>query len=300
MVPEGVRAALIAAGEELAAPVRDEVLALGPGATAPLLEVLQDEDLGWEDSPGEGRAPLHAIRLLGELRSAEAVEPLLDLLDWAGFDELLHSAAVLALHAIGAPALEPTLSRLGVLPILEEAELRDTYIGVLSGLGVRDDRIFPLLLELFGREPAWGAGELAEYGDPRGLAVVQAALDRHEVRLDGVGIDLELQELVFAIEKLGGTLTSAQRAKQAGYERLRAEWKAEPHEEPDGEDGFEDEAEDLITGLGELQLAPPSPRPAVRVERPGRNDKCWCGSGKKYKKCHLDADEAAARGAKER
>jgi hypothetical protein len=23
----------------------------------------------------------------------------------------------------------------------------------------------------------------------------------------------------------------------------------------------------------------------------GRNDICWCGSGKKYKKCHLAADE---------
>jgi uncharacterized protein YchJ len=22
----------------------------------------------------------------------------------------------------------------------------------------------------------------------------------------------------------------------------------------------------------------------------GRNERCWCGSGKKYKKCHLDAD----------
>lgn len=25
--------------------------------------------------------------------------------------------------------------------------------------------------------------------------------------------------------------------------------------------------------------------------QPGRNDACWCGSGKKYKKCHLDIDE---------
>ena len=24
---------------------------------------------------------------------------------------------------------------------------------------------------------------------------------------------------------------------------------------------------------------------------PGRNDDCWCGSGKKYKKCHLALDE---------
>lgn len=25
--------------------------------------------------------------------------------------------------------------------------------------------------------------------------------------------------------------------------------------------------------------------------QPGRNDECWCGSGKKYKKCHIDFDE---------
>ena len=23
----------------------------------------------------------------------------------------------------------------------------------------------------------------------------------------------------------------------------------------------------------------------------GRNDRCWCGSGKKYKSCHLAADD---------
>jgi methionyl aminopeptidase len=32
---------------------------------------------------------------------------------------------------------------------------------------------------------------------------------------------------------------------------------------------------------------------ATTRARPGRNDPCWCGSGQKYKKCHLDADEAA-------
>jgi len=26
--------------------------------------------------------------------------------------------------------------------------------------------------------------------------------------------------------------------------------------------------------------------PVVAKEKPGRNDPCWCGSGKKYKKCH--------------
>lgn len=27
------------------------------------------------------------------------------------------------------------------------------------------------------------------------------------------------------------------------------------------------------------------------MEKPGRNDPCWCGSRKKYKKCHIDFDE---------
>ncbi|MEE2904241.1 MAG: SEC-C metal-binding domain-containing protein, partial [Myxococcota bacterium] len=31
-----------------------------------------------------------------------------------------------------------------------------------------------------------------------------------------------------------------------------------------------------------------------KVKRPGRNDPCWCGSGKKYKKCHMREDEAKA------
>jgi hypothetical protein len=34
------------------------------------------------------------------------------------------------------------------------------------------------------------------------------------------------------------------------------------------------------------------PAPVVRPPRPGRNEPCWCGSGKKYKKCHLEADES--------
>ena len=27
------------------------------------------------------------------------------------------------------------------------------------------------------------------------------------------------------------------------------------------------------------------------MKKPGRNDACWCGSGRKYKKCHIDFDE---------
>jgi uncharacterized protein YecA (UPF0149 family) len=33
--------------------------------------------------------------------------------------------------------------------------------------------------------------------------------------------------------------------------------------------------------------------PSIRPKR-GRNEECWCGSGKKYKKCHLNDDQRQA------
>jgi hypothetical protein len=46
----------------------------------------------------------------------------------------------------------------------------------------------------------------------------------------------------------------------------------------------------LLEGRAPVETASPDP---FRREGPkvGRNDPCWCGSGKKYKKCHLDKDE---------
>jgi hypothetical protein len=46
-------------------------------------------------------------------------------------------------------------------------------------------------------------------------------------------------------------------------------------------------------------LSPPVPvsrEPVIELPRPGRNDPCWCGSGKKYKHCHLRSDEEQRRG----
>ena len=34
--------------------------------------------------------------------------------------------------------------------------------------------------------------------------------------------------------------------------------------------------------------------PVKNRAAPGRNDPCWCGSGKKYKHCHLRSDQSAA------
>ncbi len=47
---------------------------------------------------------------------------------------------------------------------------------------------------------------------------------------------------------------------------------------------------------GEAAVAP-EPVRATEKDRLGRNDPCWCGSGKKYKHCHLHEDQQARRGA---
>jgi preprotein translocase subunit SecA len=41
-------------------------------------------------------------------------------------------------------------------------------------------------------------------------------------------------------------------------------------------------------GVGEGQASAENPATVVKSDREkiGRNDPCWCGSGKKYKKCH--------------
>jgi preprotein translocase subunit SecA len=38
-------------------------------------------------------------------------------------------------------------------------------------------------------------------------------------------------------------------------------------------------------------------KPFRSEKRPGRNDPCWCGSGKKYKHCHMRQDKTAAQPA---
>jgi uncharacterized protein YecA (UPF0149 family) len=43
----------------------------------------------------------------------------------------------------------------------------------------------------------------------------------------------------------------------------------------------------LTAGLKRLVLGPES-KPIPKLKR---NDTCWCGSGRKYKNCHLDEDD---------
>jgi len=39
----------------------------------------------------------------------------------------------------------------------------------------------------------------------------------------------------------------------------------------------------------DASVLPPAPSDNPKAAKLGRNDPCWCGSGKKWKKCHYPA-----------
>ncbi|MHC4606135.1 MAG: preprotein translocase subunit SecA [Planctomycetota bacterium] len=68
-------------------------------------------------------------------------------------------------------------------------------------------------------------------------------------------------------------------------DRLAQRWRATQYRKDEFEAFSAGGAEEEEGGNGK-------PRPIVSQKRPGRNDPCYCGSGKKYKKCCLHKDDA--------
>ena len=244
---------------------------MGDAGVTALLEILEDETLAQIDSPGEGWAPIYAAELLGELRAATAVEPMLRVLAQTDPLDILHDRLLPSLAKIGAPVVEPALRAAA------SADKEYSVVSVLSRVGLRDDRILDLLLAQLRRAPGF-AGNLAEYGDPRAIPSLLEALDVFE--LDESGNPFANQALIeirCAVEELGGTLTAEQQLKCRR-----------------GEAAAESVRQQLRERIEARADASPPVAPARKHDRPGRNDPCWCGSGKKYKRCHLDADADAS------
>jgi hypothetical protein len=200
---------LIDTGERLPKELRRDILHLGDAAVTALLEILEDETLAQIDSPGKGWAPIHAAELLGDLRAAIAVEPMLRTLALTDPLDILHDRMLSSLPKIGAPVVEPALRAAASA----DDEVLDSVAAVLAKVGLRDDRILDLLLAQLRRAPGF-AGNLAEYGDPRALPSLLEALDAFELDESGNPFaNHALIEIRCAIEELGGALTAEQQLK---------------------------------------------------------------------------------------
>jgi len=83
-----------------------DILACGEAAVEPLLTIISDPKMYWDDTRGQRYwLPEYAMGLLGDLRAEAAVPVLIGLLDWQNMDV---EQVVYALARIGPAAVEPT------------------------------------------------------------------------------------------------------------------------------------------------------------------------------------------------
>ena len=254
-----VRDLLLQAGNGLPASARTTILELNASAVPSLVEILEDEELLPETAPGEGFAPIHAVELLTAIGATEGVEPILRVLVRTHPLSMLRDRIMSRLGPLGEPVVEPALK---AHTETKDSDHQSALCSILASTRVRDERIFQLLLRQLIEEPEVGAMNLAEYGDPRALPDLSRAFDRYEVVVPGNMFSNHCAiELRAAIEELGGTLTPEQKAKDERAGEPAARFR-----------------EQIASALGETKPSPP--------KKMSRNDPCWCGSGKKYKKCH--------------
>jgi len=260
--------------------LREQFIAAG-GAVVPELIGVVEAALAEEQGEEESLASLYAARLLGALGDERAIPVLMRCLPTSEeFDGLCYEA-VKALVAIGPAAIDRCIEAYAAT---NDENVRDSVLDVLGKSPKPDERIYEVFLDTLERSPELGAIFLGKYGDPRALPALSKALD--DVAIpddDSLQTYFVLMELQCAIEDLGGQLTETQLAKVGGPDPPRL--RIAPH--------VYQEAYSF-----ELQPRTPSqPTPLVRpgvltrsTRKMGRNERCWCGSGKKYKKCHLDLD----------
>jgi hypothetical protein len=258
--------------------LRRQCVAAG-AAMVPALIALLEAGLADDQAEPEG-ALFHAVDLLGALGDARAVPILLRCLAHDDLFDGLGLPAAAALRTLGPAALEGCLAAYATTT---DDAFRDRLAGVLSRCGVHDERLYACLVETLQRTPELGANYLAEYGEARALDVLAHTFDTLPLRDEESPLANHVFiELRAAIEDLGGHLTAAQHRKFEAADAARRRWVAQMPWDTDPP-----AAPAWHPPLRTMPAAGPRPPRPAGTRKLGRNAPCWCGSGKKYKKCHL-------------
>jgi hypothetical protein len=280
---------MVAAGEWPEPSVFEAIVAQGEQAVPPLVEIIRRDAHGWPDE-----APLdHALGLLSMLPAREAVSAVLDLFN--RYDNEVLESIPYVLRPFGAEVVEP------LLPVLQNLSIDWYARAVANQIALEASRSHPdlrarvtglmrhMLADLVSRastvtsrERTVGSSlvvDMAQLADPQDRELIQAALDAGMSEMIGEN-DVEYYYKHGEPEPnvdVEDWLTDYRRRYQEHLEAERLETEPEPLPKP------------LTQVKAQSLRQAPYQRPEpVRVERRiGRNDPCWCGSGKKYKNCHL-------------
>ncbi len=279
----------------------DRIRAHGAAAIEPLVNMLtQVMEANWavidDETAPWNYAHVYIVDLLTSLPLAEpAVSQLFDLMDEYEEDEWFNEEVIHKLPRRGEAVIEPVAAVLR-----DRSRIEWTRISVADLLGrtaeqhpeLRDRIADTLVSIMTAVEPN------EETDDDRAVnAFMLIAME--ETRAERY---IPFIEQMFALGRVDETITGLD------YVRMRIQG-IEPPEvdlpDLDPESFRENLARFMGIDVDDLPSIDPAEidsvetpfgqfgreKPVVMPKRPGRNDPCWCGSGKKYKKCHWREDQ---------
>ena len=243
--------------------------AQGEAVVEPLLDLMEDEELGYEESVGQGWVPLHATALLGSLGAESAIPRMLQAMVDLDFDEemALWDQMARSLAELGEAVVEPALK---LLAEASDAEERSTLRTMLAQSDSRDPRVFAVLrgdleaalAEYRADEPGaderlWKAAyDVVIYANPETAPLVATVVDALEVdESGGPRANMLLRDFIGLLEEWEVELTPEQNAKRERLDELRAA-AAAPLPEVDSLD------DDEWNELGEFLAQPGGPSQA--------------------------------------
>lgn len=230
------------------------------------------------------------IALVGERGGPEWIDLLADDRQYPTSEVLWH--AQWAIWRLGqrhpAEAFERLRAATAKADITGRGFLAEQFYLLPSEVAGRKEAILALLDGFPGDGPSEDAAYLLLTVSTL-MAMLGSPYDSRAV-LEGRQRRLDKEGRAWLQEAIGGETEFVPNLAEQGIEALTiedicVELALSETEEEDGEDeDFEDDDHP----------------PAAARYKPGRNEECWCGSGQKYKKCHLDSDEQEEREASAR
>lgn len=284
--------------------ILEDIIALGEDSIAPIEELLTPELLkAAREDDRAGAIAYYCLRVLGEVGSPRAVPPMVDLLRWVDDDTLDWTLEVFK-HQ-GPEAIDPLLAlatdtSLPWYPRAMAVDTAERLAGTDPAWRARiGDSLRPILEEYRNRAEPPNEEEreiigsfvstLAALADPNAKPIIEALFEADRVLKPKKGsgpfdnipiIDRDEVEELYAE---GGEPPRDLLPHTPLVERYRKQYQEHLEAE---------RREKRLAVFDEPELPP---QPYVSGRRLGRNDPCWCGCGKKYKKCHLAQDEQARR-----
>jgi hypothetical protein len=263
------------AREKVPSKVFETIREYGQEAIAPLIEIVNEYPGDDANAPEQKFwATYHAIQLLGDLHAAEAVEPILALLDED--DDYVDQHLPESLAKIGRPALEPLRGRL-FAPNADLFGLARAANALVKMADLHPDlrpEIVALTIERFDAdipndEPETLRGFLiSNLADLRAVEAIPTVRHAYGQNLVDESI-IELEDFRVIVERPEGMPPH-----KAMAPLLRNSEPLPPWGSP---------APSLLNVPSEA--ATETRRPLTFGRKVGRNERCPCGSGQKYKRC---------------